>query len=116
MRSVLALIVVAWFSGSVSAGPIREWVQQHRPGVIIPKRTAPSCTPAAAGRSNCVCGDSCSCAPGACPAKCPVRSPDTVQLWGSTYYQTLYQTLSAPSSGCAGGSCPAAPGRRGLFR
>lgn len=38
-----ALIVVA-STASVQAGPIRNWIKQHRPGVLIQKPAAASYT------------------------------------------------------------------------
>lgn len=52
-------------------GPVRQLIHDLRPGIIVPKYDVPRFSLRA---GSCVCGDSCTCASGACPAKCPVVS------------------------------------------
>ena len=46
MRRILAVsfgaILLVMGSGSAEAGPVRKFIQKHRPGILIPKRIAPS--------------------------------------------------------------------------
>ena len=38
MRYMLAICVLSLTTLTASAGPLRQWIHDHRPGVLIPKR------------------------------------------------------------------------------
>ncbi|AWM38676.1 hypothetical protein GobsT_31360 [Gemmata obscuriglobus] len=94
---IFAVAAVAAFvtPDSASAGPIRQWVRDHRPGIIVPKRSAPSC-------------GSCQTAPAPLPPS-PITDPGLEISPFPAATAGVVQT-----GGCNGGTCPApqfAPGR-----
>lgn len=68
LRFLFALAALVLFSADAFAGPVRDFINNHRPGIIIPKRS--NCAPAP--QAKCAsCGPTCACPQGVCP-NCPV--------------------------------------------
>lgn len=78
---------------AADAGPVRHWVHDHRPGIVVPKKSlydapqfvVPQQMPArpflfAPGQA-CPCGPACPCPPGVCPGGvCPAPPAPKAQL------------------------------------
>lgn len=112
MRSVLAILVLVCLGGVATAGPIRNWIENHRPGIIIPKRSynpqpigpiyvQPGCP-------NCP-----TCPGGTCPA--PIQ-PEVIKgfhalPFGPVQIVPLTGCPCGPGCGCPGGVCPTCPKR-----
>ncbi|VTR93194.1 unnamed protein product [Gemmata massiliana] len=101
---VLCLVTVGFGTGApvnVSAGPVREFIRDHRPGLVVPKpqsRIQPV-TPTVPVVSTCPCEISCPCAGG-----------DRLR-WIGTPAPTVTGWLHPRTvSACPGGMCP--PPRR----
>lgn len=87
------------------AGPIREWIRENRPGILIPKfaprcQSCPGCQPGS----------------GTAPAPAPISDPG---LGVSPFPQSAapvphFSLPYIPAGGCPGGNCPA-PQQRFVF-
>ena len=107
-RLLLSLLAVALLGAAAIAGPIRDWVRDHRPGVIIPKKyNAPIVpgSPQIQPTPGCPCQPVCPCPPQACPGgQCPApTNPDTVR--SALPHGVVYvETQPRPGNDCPGGS------------
>ncbi len=98
MRLVIALACLLVLAVSAEAGPICRFVQNHRPGIIVPKQSRTCPCPNVPGG-------------GGEPAPAPIVDPG---LDVSPYPQSrpapgthYYLPISPPSAGgCPGGRCP----------
>ena len=92
MRILLTLAALVAASSVADAGPIRDRIRDARPGLIVPKRTAPKCASCAG----------CQSAPTYAPA------PQVVQAsYASAYAAPQYlPAYPFPASNCSNGKCP----------
>lgn len=96
MRYLLIAIALALASSTATAqhrGPIRQFIYDHRPGLVFPKYDTPRFAPFQYAAPACICADNCTCAPGACPTRCPVQFTPA----------TFYAAPACPS--CTSGKC-----------
>lgn len=87
MKFLLSLVCIVSFAAVAEAGPLRDWVNSWRPGVIVPLPSYYSPRP-------------CPCPPGFCPCPSPGQF---VQPIPAPIY--LYPPPRHPSP-CPGGQCP----------
>lgn len=76
MRFFTAIVLLAVFGGVADAGPLRQWIQDRRPGILIPKQAASFPVNPHACNKCTVCGNNCACAGGGsfcADGKCPVQ-------------------------------------------
>jgi hypothetical protein len=92
VRILLTLAALVCLTATAEAGPIRDRIRDARPGLIVPKRTAPACASCAG----------CQLAPTYAPA------PQVVQAsYASAYAAPQYlPAYPFPQPGCANGRCP----------
>lgn len=90
-RPALALVVLALCASDVFAGPVRDFIRENRPGLIVPKRSAPSC-------------GSCQSAP-APVAPAPISDPDLGVSPSPNASGVILRPVCA--GGCPNGSCVA---------
>lgn len=75
IRLILALLVLVYFASGADARPrpVRNWIAQHRPGIVIPKSSAAPCASCATGcPAACASGQ---CANGTCAVPTAPKTP-----------------------------------------